>query len=71
MKQVEDDIKRAIVAASKSAKNKKAVSLLHLVSWFRIILDEAHLIKVSEFFLKFKPMLNLCKFSNINMKVIV
>eukprot|EP01032_Pedospumella_encystans_P014510 gene14510-16657_t len=46
--EVERDIQRALLeaaAAQRRSKQGAAVSVLHMVSWFRIILDEAHLIK--------------------------
>eukprot|EP01032_Pedospumella_encystans_P019528 gene19528-22199_t len=46
--EVERDIQQALLeaaAAQRRSKQGAAVSVLHLVSWFRIILDEAHLIK--------------------------
>lgn len=42
---VERDIAKALAASRKLMKNKKVSSILHEISWFRIILDEAHLIK--------------------------
>ena len=43
--QVERDIRDAIAASGRKAANTPR-SALHMLSWFRIILDEAHLIKV-------------------------
>lgn len=43
---VEAEIREALLEHKKATKNSPvARSLLHLVSWFRIILDEAHMIK--------------------------
>lgn len=42
---VEKDIAAALKAHEKQLKKNSVVSILHMVSWFRIILDEAHLIK--------------------------
>ena len=42
--EVERDIKKALLQATKSNQSKSK-SILHTVSWFRIILDEAHIIK--------------------------
>jgi DNA repair protein RAD16 len=44
--QVEKDIQEALLQHAKDMKKANAPkSILHMVSWFRIILDEAHLIK--------------------------
>lgn len=46
--EVERDIEQAIAEAARAlarSKSKPAQSVLHLLSWFRVILDEAHLIK--------------------------
>ena len=42
--EVERDIKKALLQAKK-ANQSKSKSILHTVSWFRVILDEAHIIK--------------------------
>ncbi len=42
---VEYDITNALKAHNKLLKGNVPKSILHMVSWFRIILDEAHLIK--------------------------
>ena len=40
------DVERDIAAALKTAaKVKQVTSLLHMISWFRVVLDEAHVIK--------------------------
>ena len=40
------DVERDIAAAlKKAAKVKQVTSLLHMISWFRVVLDEAHVIK--------------------------
>jgi DNA repair protein RAD16 len=43
--EVEADIKKALLRHVKETRNVKRISILHTISWFRIILDEAHLIK--------------------------
>lgn len=43
--EVERDIREALKAYEKQIKKNVPKSILHLISWFRIILDEAHLIK--------------------------
>ena len=42
----DSDVERDIAAAlKKAAKVKQVTSLLHMISWFRVVLDEAHVIK--------------------------
>lgn len=44
--EVEQEIRRALLKHARDNKNRAPkVSVLHNISWFRIILDEAHLIK--------------------------
>lgn len=42
---VDSEVEREIAAALKRSSKQVIPSLLHAISWFRIILDEAHLIK--------------------------
>jgi len=39
------EVEKAIALATKKATRESVPSLLHSVSWFRVVLDEAHLIK--------------------------
>jgi DNA repair protein RAD16 len=41
----DEEVEKQIVAASKADQKKMIPSLLHSVSWFRVICDEAHMIK--------------------------
>jgi DNA repair protein RAD16 len=44
-REVEEEIRRALLKQSAAKKDAQSKSVLHNVSWFRVILDEAHLIK--------------------------
>jgi hypothetical protein len=41
----DEEVEKQIVLAYKSDQKKMATSLLHTISWFRVICDEAHMIK--------------------------
>jgi hypothetical protein len=41
----DEEVEKQIVAASKADQKKMIPSLLHSISWFRVICDEAHMIK--------------------------